>query len=228
MRYNQQMQILKIIFASLLFICLARAGDAANLELIGFSKDGRYLAFEQFGTTDGAGFPYSKFSVVEVSKNTLLEQTEKMIERDGATVSQARTALRASSTVVQKRYGIVTGLQGRFIGIAPTAPNLGGQRSQFVANGKTYDLTLNSTSADVDSKTCPDKTESRLELTLTVAGKSRTLQKDSSLPKSRACALSYQMRSAHLLGGNLAVFVEVQTPGFEGADVRWMVVTAKL
>ena len=57
MRYTRVMKILKIILTSLLFIALARASNATN--------------FEQFGTTDGAGFAYSKFSVVEVNFTAL-------------------------------------------------------------------------------------------------------------------------------------------------------------
>ncbi len=219
----------RILLFFVLLFSFARAGDAANLEFIGFSKDGRYLAFEQFGMTDGIGYPYAQIQIVDVAKNTLLAQTEKMIEVESSSTAQARAAIKSTVQSLLTRYKIVSGNQGKFIGIAPTAPNLSGQRSEFIYAGRTYTLELNSNFEKQAAKTCPDEIASRLELTLSAAGKTRVLQKDGlTLPKSRACALSYEMRSAHLLGNNLAVFVAVQTPGFEGADVRFMVITTRL
>jgi predicted secreted protein len=223
------MKILKILLSLALFVVVARAGDAANLEFVGFSKDGRFLAFEQSGIQDGSGFSYANVTIVDTAKNTLVAQDSRTVERENATVAQARTALRASSLI--GRYKVVAGNQGRFIGIAPQAPNIQGQRSQFVYGGRTHELELLSEFIDVDEKTCPDKIQSRLELRLNVsnvAGKPRILQKDGKLPASRACAQSYEMKSAHLLGNTLVVFVAVHFPGFEGSDIRWMAITAKL
>ncbi len=215
--------------AFVLLLSFARAGDAANLEFLGFSKDGRYLAFEEFGMTDGIGFPYAKVQVVDVVKNTVLAQSEKMLETENSTIAQVRAALKVAKDSLLNRYKIARANQGQFIGIAPLAPNIGGQRSEFIYAGRTHNLELNSIFAKQAAQTCPDEIASRLELTLTVAGKTRILQKDGlTLPKSRACALSYEMRSAHLYGNKLAVFVAVSLPGFEGADIRWMVITTQL
>jgi predicted secreted protein len=221
--------MLRILLFFVLLFSFARAGDAANLEFIGFSKDGRYLAFEQFGMTDGIGYPYAKIQIVDVTKNTVLAQSEKMLEIENSSTAQARAAIKNTMQSLLNRYKIIRGNQGKFIGIAPSAPNIGGQRSEFIYAGRTHTVELNSTFEKQDAKICPDEIASRLELTLTTAGKTRILQKDGlTLPKTRACALSYEMRSAHLLGNNLAVFVAVQTPGFEGADVRFMVITTRL
>jgi predicted secreted protein len=223
------MKMLKFLLALALFAVVARAGDAANLEFLGFSKDGRYLAFEQYGIQDGSGFAYASVSVVDTTKNLLVKQASSLIEREEAKVSQARAGLNTSSLL--RTYGIVAGNQGRFVGIAPQAPNIQGQRSQFIYGGRTHELELLSEFVDVDEKVCVDKIQARLELRLTVsnvAGKPRTLQKDGVLPASRACARSYEMKSAHILGNTLVVFVVVHLPGFEGSDLRWMAITAKL
>ncbi len=223
------MTLPRIFLAFVLLLSFARAGDAANLEFLGFSRDGRYLAFEQFGMTDGIGFPYAKVQIVDVVKNTVLAQSEKMLETENSSIAQARAALKANKTALLTRYKIARANQGQFIGITPVAPNRGGQRSEFVYAGRTYTLELNSIFAKQAAQTCPDEIASQLELTLAVAGKTRVLQKDgATLPKARACALSYEMRSAQLYGNKLAVFVAVSLPGFEGADIRWMVVTTQL
>ena len=46
------------------------AGDYADLKFIGFSADGRYLAFEESGAWDGAGGDYATTYFVNVAKNT--------------------------------------------------------------------------------------------------------------------------------------------------------------
>ena len=63
---------LKILFAFVLLITLAvgiHAGDYAELNYIGVSKDGKHLAFEEYGTQDGSGYPYSNIYFIDVDKN---------------------------------------------------------------------------------------------------------------------------------------------------------------
>src|SRR5215470_8059679 len=58
--------ILSVMFAG----SSAFAGDYADLTFIGFSADGRYLAFEESGTWDGAGGDYATTYFINVAKNT--------------------------------------------------------------------------------------------------------------------------------------------------------------
>lgn len=44
----------------------AVAGDSAQFDAIGYSEDGRYFAFEQFGIQDGSGFPYSEIFLIDL------------------------------------------------------------------------------------------------------------------------------------------------------------------
>ena len=78
------------------FLCalssIASAGDFATLNFIGFSKDGRYLAFEEYGTQDGSGFPYSNFYFVDVVKNIFAAKSIIVrLDNEAATERQART-----------------------------------------------------------------------------------------------------------------------------------------
>jgi predicted secreted protein len=45
----------------------ALAGDGAALSVIGFSPDGRYFAFEQYGEQDGSGSLYSIINAIQVA-----------------------------------------------------------------------------------------------------------------------------------------------------------------
>ncbi|WP_448952238.1 DUF2259 domain-containing protein [Labrys neptuniae] len=44
----------------------AYAGDAATPDIIGFSRDGRYFAFEEYGTLDASIHPYSTIHIIDL------------------------------------------------------------------------------------------------------------------------------------------------------------------
>src|SRR6478609_780707 len=76
----------------------ALAADGAAFNAIGYSPDGRYFAFEQYGVQDGSGFPYWDVFVIDLKANewvkgspyrALLESEEA---RPAAARDQARTA----------------------------------------------------------------------------------------------------------------------------------------
>ena len=55
---------------ALLLAAPAVAGDRALADFIGFSEDGRYFAFEEYGVQDGSGFPYSTIYVIDLTDDT--------------------------------------------------------------------------------------------------------------------------------------------------------------
>ena len=44
----------------------ALAMEQATFKFLGFSQDGQYAAYEQYGYQDGSGFPYSEIIVLQV------------------------------------------------------------------------------------------------------------------------------------------------------------------
>ena len=58
----------------------ALAGDYANLDYIGFSADGRYLAFEESGEWDGSGGEYATTYYIDTVKN-LFSSAPTVFER---------------------------------------------------------------------------------------------------------------------------------------------------
>ena len=60
----------------------------------------------------------------------------------------------------------------------------------------------------------------------TEAKNERVLHKDPTLPASRGCANSYSIQNVYLYNNRIAVFLNVYLPGFEGKDMRYLVVTA--
>ena len=204
---------------------ISHAADAAHLELIGFSKNGAFMAFTQFGVSDGSGFPYAYTSFVGVKNNRLEAELGGVLEVDSATTEQARAKTRVQVAAAMRKYGIIVGNQGRFIGVTP--PHIYTTISEFFALDRTYGLSIATKPAVSTVEYC-NAPPQLLIVKLTASGKTRDLQRDTRLPASRDCAYGYEMRSAHLYGRSLAVFVSYQTVGFEGADSRWMVVTGML
>lgn len=61
-----------------LLISQASAADLAELGSTGFSDDGAYFAFEQYGIQDGSGFPYSSITIVDVKSDSWVAGTRLM------------------------------------------------------------------------------------------------------------------------------------------------------
>jgi predicted secreted protein len=207
---------------TLLLLGLARAGDAASLEFWGFSGDGRHLAFEQYGVQDGSGFPYAELYIVEVARNTLLHSVKATVQSGSTSAEAARRQVWAQSRIALSQYGIVRGKQGRFAQIA--GKNSSTQTVEFTALGRGHRLELATPEAPKGQAGCLTQPSRLLELRLD----GKALQRDARLPASRACAYDYEIHSVFVLGSSLAVFVKVTADGFEGPNLRWMVVSARL
>lgn len=220
------------------------AGDYATLNFVGFSKDGRYLAFEEYGTQDGSGFPYSNFYFIDTEKNAYAApRIGVRIDKESATEPAARK--RASSLAARKlrQFGIIRGNVGKLV-VSHMMTDLTfdsvGQKPPSVIKfaeevGSMYqrgDYELWLTQTPIKTNECePFEMETNmLELKLTNKedDASKFLQKDTTLPSSRGCALYYRLQDVYLYKDSVAVFVGVFTQGFEGPDMRFMAVTGKL
>lgn len=97
-----------------------RAGDFSTLNFIGFSRDGRYLAFEEYGVTDPDGIGYSTTVFVDTLKNTIVGKPISFLKADlrvnvasPSYESSARKLARAAIVSMTQKLGIVAGNTGR-------------------------------------------------------------------------------------------------------------------
>jgi predicted secreted protein len=234
------------------FSANALAGDYANLKFIGFSKDGKYLAFEEWGEGDPGGW-YSTTYFVEVDKNSFVAAPVNLLDEDGKKpLKSLRVRGEALSAKNLRRLKIVPGNTGRllvshlltdwtyddsFIAydegdkvkfngyLNPNSPN----QYEF------YEIALKAI-ADERAE-CGNRTGRgvfKFDLLLNYTGSmpeysySQILQRDSVLPARRNCPYGYRIESVYLYDDKLAVFLNVFSHGFEGPDMRYMVVTAAL
>ena len=64
----------------LLRVVNAYAGDAAALSPLGFSRDGRYFAFEQYGTESVSGIDYSETIVVDLALGRAVQGAPLLVD----------------------------------------------------------------------------------------------------------------------------------------------------
>ena len=133
-------KLLIAVCLALLVAPISHAAEASHLELIGFSKNGAFMAFTQFGVSDGSGFPYAYTSFVGVKNNRLEAELGGVLEVDSATIEQARAKTRVQVVAAMRKYGIIAGNQGRFIAVTP--PHMYTTISEFFAFDRTYGLSI--------------------------------------------------------------------------------------
>lgn len=226
----------------LILVCSASlvAGDFAKLEVLGFSQDGRYLAFEEFGTLDGSGFPYSSIFFIDTSKNSFAASPVTVrIDRENASEAAARSRAGLLAAKSLRQFRIVRGNTGSLV-VSRLLTDLSSENKEDSARfaeevGSMYhkgDYELQLKENKVTVKPCDDYGDDTFMFELVLKSRendwSRSLQKDTTLPASRGCALDYGIRSVYVYKEMVAVFLNVYTRGFEGPDLRHLVVTGKL
>lgn len=215
-----------ILLLWLLITAPAFGGDRSEFELIGFSGNGRFAAFERFGVTDGGGFPYCEIFIVDVAANDYVVAPIKILDQGnefGEDISDLETVRSRVSNLAASSlsdYGIVKGNRGidvlaRGTGSAPTVP--------FQYDEKSYTLELKQ--IETEQECWPAGLARFFELSLTGPSQSVMLQKDSAVPKSRECPYTYSIVGIWCYKTSIAVFIQYETPGFEGPDTRQIIVT---
>jgi len=242
-RNNRVFSILAFASVSLPFLLgHASAGTYDDLYFIGFSKDGRYLAFETYGTGDCSGYGYSVITFVNTEKNDWASNPiSTVIDDETRTVQETRQEARGVNKKKAfnqiSNLGIVDGNVGAhvvsrlltdlttFSGPIRFAKEIG----SMYRHGD-YELTLKEMVAN--SKECSVSDEPKIfELILKnkETNKTKVLQKDRTIPRSRRCANSYQISDVFIYNNYIAVFLNMFIPpGYEGPDMRYLVVTGTL
>lgn len=229
------------------------AGDFAKLNFIGFSKDGRHLAFEEYGAGDPGGW-YSKTYFIETEKNSLPAAPVLFLDEEGATSqSFVRRQTKVAAAKNMRRFKIAPGNHGRLL-VAHLLSDWTYSDSFVLKSRETnrekvkfndylnpnspnqyefYELTLNMTPFESESCGSAPFGAYKIELLLDHLKDNEkdmntvVLQKDETVPAARGCPYGYRIESVYLYEGKLAVFLNVYSHGFEGPNMRYMVVTGK-
>jgi len=233
-----------IVAAIVLALCatVAKAGDFAERHIFGFSPDGRYFAFEEYGVQDGSGFLYSNIYMIDVENDTWLPGTPQRILVEDESVELADARVKAHRQIAGRMEEFQITAQPIHVASNPfTQLNadfnfvLFRTRPASLTSGKPYAVKLSAFPLP-GPEYCADFGETHgfsLELIYGEDDTKVTLQNDEKLPKSRGCPLDYQIADIYTFHPEsgppvFAALIRVILVGFEGPDGRYMAITGVL
>lgn len=221
----------------------ASAGDVAEMRPLGFSADGKFFAFEQFGEQDGSGFPYAEIQIIDTAADTYVEGApiNVIIRREEASIGEARRESlgQAKALLEARKIGDDPGHLVAFSPIGELTEKPHELRYQafpsFYVSDGVYRLSLQQFDAK-GAELCGKMNVDVRGFALSIADDARPDAKreayrDKSVPKSRNCPSAYAIGGVVTPGlGSEAphmVMVQVVSLGFEGSDLRWLAVPVK-
>ncbi len=217
----------------------AHAGDFAERQILGFSPDGRYFAFEQFGVQDGSGFPYAEIFVIDTRHDSWVKGSpfRVLLKDERAELKWARRdAMNKAGNLLRQ---LVISAPGTLLASNPPS-ELSADPHKVSVNARFAIPSLREpwvfTLAETGFKTarCADLTGNRtrgFRLSVVPHEKpARQLHADTGIPDSRGCPLNYAISDVIMhepeQGARVfAILISVFSFGFEGPDRRFIAVT---
>jgi len=227
----------------LLSAASADAGDVAELEILGFSRDGGVFAFEEYGVQDGSGFPYSNRYYIDTETDQFLPGTPVKVRLDdeAATLDAARAEARKGGEKIigQAELAANRGHTAGFNAVTEYSADplrmVVNPRPIFHPVDDVFEVRLEEIPL-LASETCQSQGENAgfrlLRIDAKDGGQTRILHEDKTIPQSRGCPWGYRIGGIQTFeyGHSLtsyAVLIAVQEYGFEGPDYRWIAVTGR-
>lgn len=224
------------LFATILALAgPAQAGDRAQINLLGFSADGRYFAFEEFGIQDGAGFPYSTIYALDLPKDAWIAGApfKVRLEDEGAPLAEARS--KASRLAAGPLGELPIEVPAAFTALNGDGEPGDGQTLPFGPPGlgseapaTSHELSLSKVTVPAPAACATYTSEPIVGFSLQLNG--QTVYADTRIPDSRNCPLSYRLYGvvepvpAGLGAPARVAIVSVYSLGFEGPDRRFIAV----
>ncbi len=237
------------LVATIFSISTAQAADGAKFRPIGFSADTKFFAFEQYGVQDGSGFAYADVFVLDIAGDKWVQGTpiNILLEDETLSVAAVRAKAKEQSARLLKSTGIA--FDAEYLAANPFS-EIATNRSKVTFHDHynnsmgiygnaddqgSWDLTTSHVAVTVPADCEADMgiTGYKLEIKNNKTGKTSVLHEDKSLPKSRFCAVGYDIEAiVQPVGGSetgqMVAIVGVYRRGFEGADRRFIAVPFKL
>jgi predicted secreted protein len=207
------------------------AGDRAAISLLGFSEDGRYFAFEEFGVQDGSGFPFSSIQVIDLVTDKWVAGAPFKARIDDETARQADARSEAAAQANGPMADAGISVPAEFIALNGDGEPMDGKSLPYGGVGYGFDQPRDVRVVTLETlplpapKGCPEQPgTSYAGFALQQSGVE--LHRDASIPASRACPMDYRIYGIVApFGGEPSVaIVSVYSLGFEGPDRRFIAV----
>jgi len=237
--------MIRIFFAFVISVLLGTsvfAGDTSERHIIGFSHDGSWFAFEEYGSSDGSGAPYSSIYVINVDDDKWAKGTPIRVRfgEHVAPISKARQEAMQKARPILDELGIIE--PGILLASTPvTEISANPRRIDFYRNKNLMEPAnkLSYVLKEIDfpeNPTCKSfgVKEKGFSLSLTKGGSPLTqVYKDKSIPVSRRCPMRYAVSDVVEFNPSAAptrhiVLVHMFNMGFEGPDSRFLAVPITL
>ena len=232
-----------VAFAAMAAPSDAHAGDAAALEILGFSKGGGIFAFEEYGIQDGSGFPYANRYYIDTASDAFVKGTPIRVRLDdeNAALDAARLKAReqGEKIVAQGELAENRGFTAGFNAVTEYSADphrmAVNPRPVFPPIDPALEFRLEEMSM-AGGETCEGVGAATAGFRLlridTQAGGATTLvHEDKTIPQSRGCPTGYRIGAIQTFSQSgpsaYAVLISVRRHGFEGPDHRWIAVTGK-
>lgn len=233
------------LIALILFALPAAAADRALINMLGYSADGGYFAFEQFGIQDGSGFAHSEIFIVDLvndkwTTGTPFEVQAEDEERSLADV-RAEAMAKAKGKLDEYKIGVpfeITALNGEGELANETGMRVHWSTPSCCGAGhvQTDSLSLMLELRGITSTEdyCKDMSPVGFNLYYQDQFGGKALHEDGDvLPKSRGCTLDYRIYAviepfndyyADAFEPRRLAVIATYPFGFEGVDRRFLVV----
>jgi predicted secreted protein len=217
----------------------AAAGDRALLDLIGYSHDLRYLAFEEYGVNDGIETAFSNIYIVDLGNGDFTGGSPFRAEADENEQQplaeiRARTADAAKAALGSLQVDTpvdIDALSGDGV-LGPASEMRFGLPVYGLEPATTQgDYTLSLETFDIPETACTGSVGTARQgfaLKLSGDGPARELHRDTTLPEWRECPVGYRLyaivtpHQGDLSAG--AAIVAAYPFGFEGPSRRFVAV----
>lgn len=237
-----------------LFMALAGpalAGHYTHDQIIGFSEDGRYFAFETYGLQRGSGLPFANIFVVDMERDVWVAGSPFRIGAAESDMAAVEAAPFAALAEVRAEAGAAAASMLRDLGVIRPVTMI------YAAGiGQVHDAAevVQIAQPHPDNPTAPPMAQFGLRLTeitlpagvdhclatealrgyrlerIAADGAVTTLHEDARLPASRGCAQAYRLDAVVSAGYPAAdrppvALISVWAQGFEGLE-RHVIATA--
>ncbi|ARP66075.1 hypothetical protein A9K65_024050 [Mesorhizobium sp. WSM1497] len=229
------------LLAQLATSIAAHAGDVAELEILGFTKDGSVFAFEEYGVQDGSGFPYANRYYIDTSTDSFLKGTpiRVRLEDENAKLDAVRLQARQESIASQAELDANRGITAGFNPVTELSADphrmAVNPRPIFTPVDPPLEFRLDELGMN-NADGCESQGEINgfrlLRIEAQDGGTTKLLHEDKAIPKSRGCPNGYRIGAVQTFSMDslsaYAVLIAVRQYGFEGPDFRWIAVTGRL
>jgi predicted secreted protein len=231
-------RLLTAIAATVFFASHAIAGDYADRQIIGFSPNGNFFAFEEYGIQDGSGFPYSNIYLISTAKDSWVAGTpvRVRIDDEAATLRTARDLALSQAQPLLLEHNIVA--EGRHVLHNPITEITDAHNAEFLLRAfsplQTAGWMISIEEFPLPSE-CPDigATIVGFDLWLgsPLAGP-RQLNHDTGIPDSRGCPVGYGISDVIAFDrpneAVVIILLNLFTLGFEGPDRRFLAIATTI